>query len=97
MSQHYLDYTFYQKEGLILIFRISELKDSWSGESWASTPAELYGLPDAAVYNEPRELRQNIWSDTWLETYDTVMDFGPYNEGLKLSRRALTVASSFLV
>ena len=68
-----------------MIFRISELKDSWSGESWASTPAELYGLPDAAVYNEPRELRQNIYSDTWLETYDTVMDFGPYNEGLKLS------------
>ena len=94
MSQHYLDYTFYQKEGLILIFRISELKDSWSGESWASTPAELYGLPDAAVYNEPRELRQNIWSDTWLETYDTVMDFGPYNEGLKLSRRALSLRNA---
>ena len=89
MSHHYSCYTFYKKKStLILIFRISELKDSWSGESWASTPAELYGLPDAAVYNEPRELRQNIYSDTWLETYDTVMDFGPYNEGLKLSRRA---------
>ena len=71
---------------MILNLRISELKDSWFGwESWAATPAQLYDLPDAAVYNEPRDLRQNIYSDTWLETYDTVMDYGPYNEGLKLS------------
>ena len=73
---------------IMLNFRISELKDSWSGESWAATPAELFALPDDAVYNEPRDLRQNIYSDTWLETYDTVMDFGPYNEGLKISRRS---------
>ena len=78
---------------IILNFRISELKDSWSGESWAATPAELFALPDDAVYNEPRDLRQNIYSDTWLETYDTVMDFGPYNEGLKISRRSPTQLS----
>ena len=45
-------------------------------------PDQLFALPDAAVYNEPRDLRQNIFSDTWLETYDTVLDYGPYNEGL---------------
>ena len=71
---------------IILNLRISELKDSWfDWDGWAATPAQLYDLPDDAVYNEPRDLRQNIFSDTWLETYDTVMDFGPYNEGLKLS------------
>ena len=67
------------------------MKDSWfDWDGWAATPAQLYDLPDDAVYNEPRDLRQNIYSDTWLETYDSVMDFGPYNEGLKLSWRSPT-------
>jgi len=59
--------------------QISELTNSFD---WFKNrdvePDELFGLPKTAVYNEPRDLRQNIFSDTWLETYDTVLDYGPY-------------------
>ena len=73
---------------MVLIFRITELTDSFDFfKNRDVEPDQLFALPDAAVYNEPRDLRQNIYSDTWLETYDTVLDYGPYNDGLKLSLR----------
>ena len=78
-------------------FRISELTDSFDFfKNRDVEPDQLFALPDAAVYNEPRDLRQNIYSDTWLETYDTVLDWGPYNEGLKLSWRFLSLRNFHL-
>ena len=42
-------------------------------------PDQIYALPDSAVYNEPREVRQDIYADSWLDTYDTTLDYGPNN------------------
>jgi len=46
-----------------IVLRIQELSDSidwWKNRN--VEPDEIFALPDQAVYNEPREVRQNIFS-----------------------------------
>ena len=63
----------------------------WIKNSGPESPSDLFGVPTGAFYNQvgrtqkicslkskkPSDVRQNIFSDSWQDVYETTIDFGP--------------------
>ncbi|CBY09735.1 unnamed protein product [Oikopleura dioica] len=58
---------------------VSKLIESfdWIKNSGPESPSDLFGVPTGAFYNQPSDVRQNIYSDSWQDVYETTIDFGP--------------------
>ncbi|CAG5086360.1 Oidioi.mRNA.OKI2018_I69.PAR.g11188.t1.cds [Oikopleura dioica] len=59
--------------------KVSKLIESfdWIKNKGPESPADIFGVPTGAFYNQPSDVRQNIFSDAWQDVYETELDFGP--------------------